>query len=301
VSGSYANAGANAQFAVSRAAGSTSYALRSSVAARGSSLDVAASADELGDRDFTVEMRFPRRGFDLFGGYEAARAGGAAWSSPIVGLALPLVRGLDLEASLSPVGSKPALRVSLVAGFTPPHRAPRIAMVPLALRSDGPQPEIIATFVDGFRVRATSSEGRVDVSPGRHTVRIETIDGTRGSADREIDTGSVRELALSMWPIRPVAGRVAIDAPASLTPRDLSLAGIGVLLEPGDIPATVDDEGKFAFPSVPVCPGAEVRIDENTLPPGVAALGPAVVGPAGEVILRLGPDRRVEKTVFPRS
>nr|MDQ6926208.1 hypothetical protein [Candidatus Eremiobacteraeota bacterium] len=299
VSGSYANAGANAQFSAARSSGVSSYAVRSSVRLRGATLDVVANAGQTGDRDLTVALRLPHHGFDLFGGFETARVDGARWSSPVVGIALPLMRGLDLEGSLTPVGTKTALRISLVAGFTPPHRPSRAPIVPLLLRSESTQPEGIIVYVDGFRVR--SDGGRVDVTPGRHLVRIESVDALRGSPDREIDAGNLREVALPLWPFRTISGRVIVDAMASLVPRDFSLTGIAVLLEPGGIPASVDDAGRFTFPSVPVAPDGFVQVDEGSLPPGFGSLGRVEVGTNGDLTVRIAPARHIEKTVFPGS
>ncbi|MBC5811161.1 MAG: hypothetical protein GIW95_09995 [Candidatus Eremiobacteraeota bacterium] len=363
---SYANAGNSTQFSISRASGTTAYALHASAPLRGSFLELAMSADEHGQSDLNLQLRLPRRGFDLFGGVEAARNDGKSSLAPLLGLALPLVHGLDLQGSVTPAGGKMALRVSIVAGIVPPHRNARIDMVPFSIRAETAGPESaarttaldvaptptlaratacdraaaaasglpertpasdaaaratscddsvsavpqtttsnvgarpnVSVYVDGIRAKPRSAtDPRFDVVAGHHTVRIDADDGLSGSPDREIDTAKAREIALPLWPIRTLSGRIVLDGPPSLFPRDLNLAGVSVILDPAGVPASVDEAGNFAFPAVPVAPGSTLRVDETTLPPGVAAIGPATVTSQGDIVVHLGPARKVESVKF---
>ncbi|MDB5092003.1 MAG: hypothetical protein JWO85_104 [Candidatus Eremiobacteraeota bacterium] len=303
VSGSYAGAGANAQFSLSRSAGLMEYGVRAAGTVRGVALELNANADTQSDHDVSLLARRVGRGIDLLAGVEAGRSSSVSWAAPVVGVAVPLVRGLDLEATISPQGSaRPVIRISLVAGFTPPHRTARIVTVPLIVRVDSALPQAVVLYVDGFRTKEGDGTGvRIDVVPGAHFVRLETLDGALGSPDTPVDTAATREAALPLWPLRAISGRILVDAPASTIPRDLSLAGISLVLDPGGVVTTADAEGRFAFPLAAIAPNATVHIDEDTAPSGLAPLAAAPVGEAGVVTLKLGPARKVERVTFPSS
>jgi hypothetical protein len=303
VSASYSGGAANAQFSLSRSAGQMEYGLRAAGAVHGLNFELNANADTQNDHDVTLLARRVGHGLDLLAGVDAGRIGTTSWASPVIGVAAPLIRGLDAEVTLSPQGtSRPVIKVVLVAGFAPPHRSARIVTVPLIVRVDSGVPQQVVLYVDGFRTKEGDSTGvRVDVGPGAHFVRLESVDGTVGSPDTPVDTTTTRELALSMWPLRSISGRVLVDAPASLIPRDLSLAGVSLVLDPGGTLTTADAEGRFTFPVAAVAPNATIRIDEDTVPSGLAPLAAVPAGDGSPVTLKLGPARKVERVTFPRS
>ena len=299
LSGSYASPGATTQVAFSRSPFADAFTLQSTATVRSTVFELGASGQVGGGADITFVARRPRHGFDLLAGVELDTQNAQRSMFPIVGISTPLVRGLDLETTVAPVGGKATIKVSLVAGFAPPHRAPRPLTVPLLVRIEDTAPEDVALFVDGLRIAGVQgARARIDVSPGRHYVRVESLDGARGSQDQLIDTSAVHEVALQIWPIRAIAGRIVIDAPASLIPRDFSFAGMTVVLEPSGAVAAADDAGRFAFPPMAVAPDAVVRVDEETLPAALASLGPISAPADDDVAIRLGPSRRIEKTIF---
>jgi hypothetical protein len=303
VSASYAAGSANAQFSLSRSLGLMEYGLRAAGTVRGVALELNANADTQSNRDVTLLARRVGHGLDLLAGVDSGHIGTTSWAAPVVGVAVPLLRGLDLEATISPQGSaRPVIRITLVAGFTPTHRSARIVTAPLIVRADSGSPQAVVLYVDGFRTKDGDATGvRVDVVPGAHFVRLETADGTLGSPDTPVDTAATREAALPLWPLRSISGRVLIDAPASLIPRDLSLSGLALVLDPGGVVTTADAQGVFQFPVAAVAPNATVHIDEDTAPAGLAPLAAVPVGEGGTVTLKLGPARKVERVTFPSS
>ncbi|HEY4441706.1 MAG TPA: hypothetical protein VGN14_14700 [Candidatus Elarobacter sp.] len=304
VSTSYASANANAQLSLSRTPGQMEYEGHAAGALHGVAVELNATADTQNDHDVTLLARRTNRGVQLLGGLDAGRIGAQHWTSPVIGLAMPIVRGLDLEATVSPEGSaRPVIKVSLVAGFAPPHRSAHAATVPLIVRADGGVPRQLVLYVDGFRTKDGDASGiRVDVVPGAHFVRLDSLDGTLGSPETAIDTTATREAALPLWPLRAITGRVVIDAPASTIPRDATLAGVSLILEPGGTVATADEHGLFTFPLAAIAPNATVKIDEETAPVGLAPVAAVAVGDGtAPARLVLGPARKVERVTFPSS
>jgi hypothetical protein len=303
VSTSYAAVAANAQFSLSRSLGQMEFGLRAAGTVRGLALELNANGDTQNNRDVTLLARRVGHGLDLLAGVDAGRIGTSSWAAPVLGVAAPLVRGIDLEATISPQGSaRPVIRIVLVAGFAPPHRSARIVTVPLIVRADSGAAQAVVLYVDGFRTKEGDGTGvRIDLVPGPHFVRLETVDGTFGSPDTAVDTSATREAALPLWPLRSISGRIIIDAPASLIPRDLSLSGVALVLEPGGTVTTADAQGNFQFPVAAIGPNATVRIDEDTAPSGLAPLAAVPVGEGGTVTLKLGPARKVERVTFPSN
>ncbi len=303
VSASYAGGPANAQFSLSRSLGQMEFGLRAAGSVRGLVLELNANGDTQNNRDVTLVSRRVGHGLDLLAGVDAGRIGMTSWAVPVVGVAAPLVRGLDLEATISPQGSaRPVIRITLVAGFAPPHRSARIVTVPLIVRAEGGSPQAVVLYVDGFRTKDGDATGvRVDLVPGAHFVRLETADGTLGSPDTAVDTAATREAALPLWPLRAVSGRILIEAPASLIPRDLSLSGVSLVLEPGGTVTTADAQGAFQFPVTAIAPNAAVRVDDETAPSGLAPVAAVLVGEGGAITVKLGPARKVERVTFPSS
>jgi hypothetical protein len=301
-SGSYAGAGATAQIALAHTLGQTAWAVRASGPVHGAIVELTADAGE-GTRDLSLLVRRVGHGADLLGGLQTVQRSGVTRLAPAVGVAVPLLRGLDAEATLTPQGlARPALRLTIVAGFSPPHRSARIATSPFVVHTRDTQARPIVVTVDGFRVAEGPSTGiRFNAAAGEHFLRIATPDGTLASPDTEIDTATMREATLPLWPVRALFGRIVIDAPPSAIPHDLSLAGTAVILEPLSIVALADADGVFAFPPTAIAPDAAIRIDPDTTPNDLAAPDALVVGPENDLTLRLGLARRVEHVSFPRT
>ncbi len=98
--------------------------------------------------------------------------------------------------------------------------------------------------------------------------------------------------------MRAVTGRIVVEAPASLIPGDLSLAGVGLILEPDGIEASAATDGTFTFPLTAIRPGASIHVEQETLPGGLAALAPVTVGDADQIAVRVRPARKAERRTF---
>jgi hypothetical protein len=303
LSGSYAAAGGNAQIAYARTLGQTAWAMHATTAVRGAIVEFNADADSASTHELSLLVRRVGHGFDLLGGLQTAQGAGATRVAPAVGIAVPVIHGLDAEATVMPQGlARPAFRVSMVAGFTPPHRAPRVVTAPIVVRANDAAPRTIVVTVDGFRVKDGASSGvRVDLPVGSHYVRIATTDGAFASPDTAVDTATAREATLPLWPVRALFGRVVVDAPASSLPGDLTLAGVAVVLDPLGIVALADADGNFSFPPTAIAPDATIRIDPDTAPNDLAGPEPVAVGADTDLTVRLRLARRIERVSFPRT
>jgi hypothetical protein len=101
--------------------------------------------------------------------------------------------------------------------------------------------------------------------------------------------------------VRALFGRIVVDAPASSLTRDLTLAGVAVILDPLGIVALADPDGNFAFPPTAIAPGSTIRIDPDTAPNDLAQTGAVAVGDDTDLTIRLGLARRIEHVSFPRT
>ncbi len=296
VSASYVGRDAVAQVALGQSLGVTTTMVQSAVNAGAFAVELNGIAQP-GEDTARITVRRPGSRLELLGGWGFDRAADGSGGGPVVGLAAPLNRALALEARLEPQAGREALRVELVAGLLPPKHAPRAATVPLALRV--PADALPArVLVDGLPFATLAqADTHLDVPAGPHTVAAETLDGRRASPAVPL-SGTTRSLELALWPVRELAGRIAVNAPAAVVPRDLSLAGVTVVLAPGGAVAVAGADGRFTFGAQPVPPGATLRLGEDGLPAGLGGGDPVAVAPDGDTVLTLRAARPVETFRF---
>ncbi len=295
-SASYVGSDAVAQVAVGQSFGTTTTTLRS-----GFNLGALAvefnGVTQAGEANGRLTVRRPNGRLELLAGWGFERSADGTGSGPVLGFAAPLYRALALEARLEPQGRREALRIDLVAGLLPPKRAPRVATVPLALRlpADAFPARVL---VDGLPFATVAqSDAHLDLPAGPHTLAAETADGARASAAVAL-SGTTRSLELTLWPVREVAGRIEVHAPAAVVPRDLSLAGITVVLAPGGAVAVAGADGRFTFGAQPLPPDAALSFGADGLPAGLGGGDPVAVVAGGDTVLTLRAARPVEKFRF---
>jgi hypothetical protein len=223
-----------------------------------------------------------------------------------VGFTLPVLRRLALETTLRPAGNSNELRVTLVATVTTAHRAPRIKTIPLLVRLVATggisQSEPVRLYLDGaFAKTLAQAQGIVEISPGVHSVWLESADGTRASLPASIDTAKGREVALTLWAVRKLDGRLRISGDPLLVPRDLSLAGTTIVVRPSGATAVTDADGLFAFPPRALPPDATIGVLADALAPALAAEDPVTIGERTTIELFVHPARTLERVTFPRS
>lgn len=250
----------------------------------------------LGDRDGSVELRTSHPGIGLIAGFGTAT--GSAWG-PIAGVSIPLGREFGLEATTRPGGAGTSrLHLALAVGIA--ARRPKLAPTLRALvhvdSALAPQP--LRLFVDGVPVaRFDGPATAVDVTPGAHTFAVEAVSGDAGSPDVVSNVAAAGDtVALALWPERAVIGRVVLD-PTANVPPEVTLAGIAVVIEPGDLSAETAADGTFVFAKQPIAPGATIAVDAGTLPRSLRAADPLALA-TGDVALVLRPGMLVETKVF---
>ena len=86
-------------------------------------------------------------------------------------------------------------------------------------------------------------------------------------------------------------------APTAIVPSDFSLAGITVLIEPGNLAVQTNADGTFFFPRQPIPQDATVSIDPASLPRQLSA-GP-VRSLSDDVELAILPGLTIDRQTFP--
>jgi hypothetical protein len=156
----------------------------------------------------------------------------------------------------------------------------------------------VLVSMGGITNARTNADGRFSVlalTPGAYTLIARDAASQHWTITQvEVNGEDIGDLIVNLQPGAQVAGRV-VPPPSLLLPREvrIRLAGTpggGIAVSPP--PAIVDDEGRFAFGSVP--PG-EYRLQVAGLPPGWAATQALSDGrDLLDVPLAIGSDRNVE-------
>lgn len=224
----------------------------------------AQSYSSLGDSESYVEARTNRPGLNLVTGVGFPSGGKAG---PIAGLSIPISHMLSVEGTLRPSASGPyRLHLGLAATIGR-RRGATEPMVPANVRLQGPWARPVRVFVDGTPAgtRATSAF-TIQVTKGPHRFSAESLDGTEGSQETAVTVEAPGDtVSLSLYPEQAIKGHLTL-APAAIVPSDFSLAGITVLIEPGDLAVQTNADGTFFFPRQPIPQDATVSIDPASLP-----------------------------------
>ena len=277
-----------------RAAGESSASLNAASAARRGALEFSGQSASDHSGDAGLRWRTERTGPSLVAGIERIWSDGVARLGAIAGVAFPLFSGLSVEAAIHPLQHGNGLRITLVQDVVKHRRVPteRVALHLLQPAGAG------QVWVDGAPFsKLNGTDGTVDVPAGSTTVAVRSLDGRFGSPTVNLTGRTTAPIALPMWPIRVVHGRIAVEIG---NPVDalISLEHTIVTLESSDIVTEVRADGTFEMSPQPLPPGAVVRIDEDTLPDAFSA-GPAVAAsPDGETILTIHGRRAVERKTF---
>ena len=255
----------------------------------------AQSIDELGDNESFIEAHTNRPGLNLVTGVGFPSGGKAG---PIGGVSIPVTHMLSIEGTLRPSASGPYRLHLGIAASIGRRRAASQPMVPANVRLEGAATHAVRVFVDGAPAGTRSTSAfTVQVTKGTHTFSAESIDGSEGSQDQSVNVEAAGDtVALALYPEQTVRGHLTL-APTAIVPTDFSLAGITVLIEPGDIAVQTNADGTFFFPRQPIPQGATVAIDPASLP---RELRP---GPgrslSDDVELAILPGLSVERQTFP--
>jgi hypothetical protein len=248
-----------------------------------------------GERDDALEVRTTRSGLNLVAG--VGDSNGKA--GPIAGISIPLGSAFALETAIRPDhGSRRAIRFSL-AMAVPGRRSRPLPTLPAAVRIDGtPANGKLRLFVDGMPVRTFAGTATTaPVTAGAHVFAVESVDGAAGSRDTNVTIVAAGDtVVLTLLPERAILGRVSLADPA-LVGNDFSLAGIPVVIEPGDIAVDTDADGTFVFPRQPIPSDATIAVDPGALPRTLRA--PERVPLAtGEMRIVLQPGLKIEEQTF---
>ncbi|MGA3036726.1 MAG: hypothetical protein ABSE64_04495 [Vulcanimicrobiaceae bacterium] len=255
----------------------------------------AQSINALGDAESFIEARSNRPGLNLVTGVGFPSGGKAG---PIGGVSVPVSRMFSVEATLRPSAEGPyRLHLGLAASIGR-RRTSSQPMVPANIRLEGAPAHAVRVFVDGSPAgtRATSSF-TIQVTRGPHRFSAESVDGSAGSPDTDVTVEAAGDtVSLPLYPEQAVKGHVTL-APTAIVPSDFSLAGITVLIEPGDIAVQTNADGTFFFPRQPIPENATLSIDPATLP---RELSPGPVRALGDdVELAILPGMTIERQTFP--
>ncbi len=249
-----------------------------------------------GVRDDALELRTVRPGLNFVGGIGESDGK----MGPIVGVSVPLGRAFALETAIRPDnGARRAIRFSL-AMAVPGRRPKAIPTVAAAVHVDraAPNGAQLRLFVDGFPARTFAGTAvAVPVTFGSHVFAVESVDGASGSRDTTVAIAAAGDsVELAVLPERAVFGRVSLADPSLVGP-DFSLAGIPVVIEPGDIAVDTDADGAFVFPHQPLPPDATIGVDPGALPRSLRAAERIPLG-AGAVRILLAAGLKVEEQTF---
>ncbi|MGH7716677.1 MAG: hypothetical protein ACREML_11855 [Vulcanimicrobiaceae bacterium] len=255
----------------------------------------AQSYSELGDAESYVEARTTRAGLNLVTGVGFPSGGRPG---PIVGLSIPVTHMLSVEGTLRPSASGPYRLHLGIAASIGRRRTSSEPMVPANVRLEGSAPRNVRVFVDGTPAGTRSSSAfTIKVTRGTHRFSAESVDGSEGSPETAVNVEAPGDtVSLSLYPEHAVRGHVAL-APTAVVPSDFSLAGITVLIEPGNIAVQTNPDGTFFFPRQPIPQNATVELDPASLP---RELRPGPARSLGDDIeLAILPGLTVERRTFP--
>jgi hypothetical protein len=277
-----------------RTDGSSSGSLNAGAALHRGAIEAAGQLSSDGSGDTTLQWRAARTGPSFVGGLERVWSDGISRLGAVVGVALPIFGGLSVEAAIHPLLHGNGLRITLVQDVIKHKRVPTDH---LTLHVGEP----IGTaqvWVDGAPfARIKSSDATVDVPAGSRSLSVRTLDGKLGSPTVNLTGRTTAPIALPMWPIRALRGRIVVEGGNPIDAL-VSLEHTIVTLESSEVVTESTADGVFEMQPQPIPPSAVLRIDENTLPDAFSA-GPAVAVPAdGEIVLTVHARRTVERKSF---
>ncbi len=255
----------------------------------------AQSYSSLGDSESYIEARTNRPGLNLVTGVGLPSGGRPG---PIAGLSIPVSHMLSIEGTLRPSASGPYRLHLGVAASIGRRRASSEPMVPANVRLAGQATHAVRVFVDGTPAGTRSTSAfTIQVTKGTHTFSAESVDGSEGSPETSVNVEAAGDtVALALFPVHSVQGHVTL-APTAIVPSDFSLAGITVLIEPGNIAVQTNADGTFFFPRQPIPQDATVSIDPASLPRQLSA-GP-VRSLSDDVELAILPGLTIDRQTFP--
>lgn len=244
-----------------------------------------------GSTDGVMQLRTNHGGVNLAAGLDV----NAGTVRPLVGLVLPVTSSLAFEAGLvaGPSG-RPALRLSLLAGIRAPK--PRVATFPYAVFvPDATHYGPLKLFIDGAPLAAPFAPGSpVQIPAGRHTLYVESADRAYASVPQDVLATSPAKVAVTLFPQRAIAGRIAFGGSPDAVPPGASLEGIRVVLEPSGESVTTGADGRFVFARGAYDPASTIMLDPASLPAGYLAPPAAPIAP-GDTDLALPPARTIER------
>ncbi len=153
-------------------------------------------------------------------------------------------------------------------------------------------------WIDGAPfARIKAADATLDIPQGSRTVSVRSLDGKLGSPTVNLSGRTAALIALPMWPIRVLRGRIVVEGTNPIDAQR-SLEHTIVTLESSDLLTETNADGTFEMQPQPIPPSAVLRIEENSLPDAFSA-GPAVAVPAdGEIVLTIHARRGVERKSF---
>jgi hypothetical protein len=254
----------------------------------------AQSYNALGDSESYIEARTNRPGLNLVTGIGLPSGGKPG---PIAGLSIPVSRMLSVEGTLRPSASGPYRLHLGVAATIGRRRASSEPMIPANIRLAGQATHAVRVFVDGTPAGTRSTSAfTIQVTKGTHRFSAESVDGSAGSPDTNVNVEAAGDtVSLTLYPEQAVKGHIAL-APTALVPSDFSLAGITVLIEPGNVAVQANADGTFFFPRQPIPQDATISIDPASLPRELSA-GP-VRSLSDDVELAILPGLTIERRSF---
>lgn len=255
----------------------------------------AQSITELGDSEAFIETRTNRPGLNLVTGVGFPSGGRPG---PIAGLSIPVTRMLSVEGTLRPSASGPYRLHLGIAASIGRRRSSSQPMVPANVRLEGAATRSVRMFVDGSPAGTRSSTAfTIQVTRGTHRFSAESLDGSEGSPETAVTVEAAGDtVSLPLYPEHAVQGHVAL-APTAIVPTDFSLAGITVLIEPGDMAVQTNPDGTFFFPRQPIPQNATIELDPASLPRELRA-GPAR-SLSADIELAILPGLSVDRKTFP--
>jgi hypothetical protein len=205
---------------------------------------------------------------------------------------------LSVEGTLRPSASGPYRLHLGVAATIGRRRGATEPMVPANVRLEGQSARPVRVYVDGTPAGTRSSSAfTIQVTRGTHRFSAESVDGSEGSQETAVNVEAAGDtVSLSLFPEHAVQGHVTL-APTAIVPSDFSLAGITVLIEPGDIAVQTNPDGTFFFPRQPIPQDATIALDPASLPHELRP-GPAR-SLSDDVELAILPGLPVERQTFP--
>ena len=247
--------------------------------------------------DVTVDYRLKREAPAFSFGGEIIRSGNLGRIGPVIGFASPITGGLNAEVQFHPLIRGNGLRFAVQQAIFASN-APRQRFIDVALLTPTDSPMFVA--IDGTRTEALSTgTTRVPIPSGNHYVSVQSGDGSLASPEQRVVDGNPVTLTFPLWPVRTIRGKLSIpkNVLSVLQPAP-SLAGITLILQPGNVTAQTDEDGSYAFPSQALSPDTTIAIDRSTLPDGLAAPDPQSISSDGTVDIILQSSKKIEKVIF---